>query len=130
MRHNAWINTSLRLARQSEFWPYKMGCIIVKSGKVVSRGVNKQSIAEAKDSRYNLGRSIHAELNAVLQAQRLGISLDGAILYVTGLSKADNTVCSKPCPICQEMLAETGIRAVYYQNKEGDIECLSFKSGT
>lgn len=120
MRHERWLNTALRVARKSEFWPYKMGCIVVKSGRIVGSGVNKHSIAETKDPRYNLGRGIHAELAAVLSACK---SLDGADAYIAGWTRGNNILCSKPCDLCEQLLKESGIRNVYYYNRDREIEC-------
>ena len=49
--------------------------------------------------------AIHAEQNAIIQAARLGISIDGATLYCT----------HQPCVICAKMIVNAGIRRVVYQ---------------
>lgn len=120
MRHDQWLKTAQRLAKQSKFWPYRMGCVIVRSGKVISTGVNKNTRAEGRDPRYTLGRSIHAELAAVLSTS----NLKGCTAYVAGWSKADNLICSKPCSLCEGTLKQAGIKEVYYQTKEGTTTCI------
>ncbi len=52
-------------------------------------------------------KNIHAEASLIASAARDGIQLDGSDLYVTTF----------PCPICAKLVAESGIRRVYY--KEG-----------
>jgi dCMP deaminase len=47
---------------------------------------------------------IHAELNCILKAQREGISIEGATLYVT----------HSPCEHCASLIIETGISRVVY----------------
>lgn len=116
-RHIRWLNTALRLTKQSDHWPYKMACVLVKGGSLVSRGVNKPGSGEAKDKRYTLGRGIHSELAAVLAAS----NPKGCTAYVAGLSKADNLICSKPCPLCESVLREAGVVDVYYYDQAGNI---------
>ena len=50
---------------------------------------------------------IHAELNCILKAQREGISIEGATLYVT----------HSPCEHCASLIIETGITRVVYADE-------------
>jgi dCMP deaminase len=50
---------------------------------------------------------LHAEQNAILQAAKLGVSTDGAAIYVT----------CQPCNNCAKMIINAGIKKVVY---EGD----------
>lgn len=50
-------------------------------------------------------RAVHAEANAILQAAKMGISLEGAVLYCT----------LKPCPDCIKLIGSVGIKRVYYE---------------
>ena len=118
VRHEQWIDTALRRAKTSRFWPYKMACVVVKGGKVISSGTNKPALAAPKDSRYNLGQGIHAELAAVLKANT---SLRGCTAYIAGWTKGNNLVCSKPCDLCYTVLKEAGIKIAYYHNSERQV---------
>ena len=51
--------------------------------------------------------AVHAEQNAIVQAAKLGVSIDGATLYCT----------HQPCSMCCKMIINSGIRRVVY--KEG-----------
>jgi len=59
---------------------------------------------DAKNDR-RFCRAVHAEANAILQAAKMGISLEGAELYCT----------LKPCPDCIKLIAQVGIERVYYE---------------
>ena len=48
---------------------------------------------------------MHAEQNAIIQAAKLGISIDGATLYCT----------HQPCVICAKMIVNSGIVRVVYE---------------
>lgn len=48
----------------------------------------------------------HAEQNAIIQAAKLGVSIDGATLYCT----------HQPCSVCAKMIINAGIRRVIYRD--------------
>ncbi len=66
-------------------------------------------------------RTIHAEMNAVLQCAKFGIPTDGAELYVTDF----------PCLQCTKMLLQAGVKKIHYlRNYNNDpyaLELLKLK---
>ena len=48
--------------------------------------------------------TIHAEMNAIIQAARNGVSIEGASIYIT----------ASPCWRCFQGLANAGIRRICY----------------
>jgi len=56
--------------------------------------------------KYNFCKASHAEANAIAQAARCGIAIDGATLYTT----------LAPCYVCLKLIATARIRAVYYEH--------------
>ena len=71
---------------------------------------------------------MHAEQNAIIQAAKLGVSVDGATLYCT----------HQPCTICTKMIINSGISRIVYKYpypdkfaqellEEAGIECEQFK---
>jgi dCMP deaminase len=56
--------------------------------------------------KYNYCRSSHAEANAVAQAARLGVSVEGASAYCT----------LAPCYICTKLLAAARVAEVYFEH--------------
>jgi dCMP deaminase len=56
--------------------------------------------------KYNFCKSTHAEANAIAQAARKGRSIEGATLYVT----------LAPCYVCLKLLANSRIKAIYYEH--------------
>jgi dCMP deaminase len=63
----------------------------------VQKGIKSGTCAE-------LCYAVHAEQNAIIQAARLGVSLQDATLYCT----------HQPCAICAKMIINSGIRRVFY----------------
>ena len=80
----------------------KIGCVIVKNKRIVTTR-KKQGIESG--TRAELCYAIHAEQNAIIQAAKLGSSIDGATLYCT----------HQPCVICAKMIVNAGITRVVYE---------------
>ncbi len=56
--------------------------------------------------KYNFCKASHAEANAIAQAARYGISIEGATLYTT----------LAPCYVCLKLIATARIKAIYYEH--------------
>ncbi len=103
-----------------------IGALIVKNKRIITTGYNgaPQGMQSCKERgeciRVNLGipsgkqheicYAIHAEQNAIIQAAKLGISIDGATIYCT----------HQPCSICAKMIVNSGIERVVYCNPYPD----------
>ncbi|MEO0238003.1 MAG: dCMP deaminase family protein [candidate division WOR-3 bacterium] len=96
----------------------KVGAIIVKDRHILSTGYNgppkgvkhcdelggclREKLNVPSGERMELSRAVHAEQNAIIQAAKLGINIEGADMYVT----------NQPCFICAKMIINAGIRRV------------------
>ncbi len=101
----------------------KVGAIIVKERRVMTTGYNGAPTGirsciergECLRIKNNIESGTHAELcyaahaeqNALIQAAKYGVNIDGATLYCT----------HQPCVICAKMIINAGIKRVVY--KEG-----------
>ena len=99
-----------------------VGAIIVKDKRILATGYNgaPSGIDSCQDRGECIRRTrniasgtmqevcyaVHAEQNAIIQAAKLGISLEGAVMYVT----------HQPCVICTRMIINSGIKKVIYKN--------------
>ena len=95
----------------------QVGAVIInpKSNAILSTGWNGfprgvddlESRYKDRDTKYKL--VVHAEQNAILNAARHGIKLEGSILYVS----------FHPCHVCAARIIQCGIKEVYYKfNRE------------
>ncbi len=98
-----------------------IGCVIVKDKRIMTTGYNgapaglktcrergecmRDRLGIQSGTRAELCYAIHAEQNAIIQAAKLGVSIDGATLYCT----------HQPCSVCAKMIINAGIRRVVYQ---------------
>ena len=62
--------------------------------------------------------AVHAEQNAIIQAAKLGIGLEGSVMYVT----------HQPCVICTRMIINSGVKKVVYKNGYPDDFALKLFS--
>ena len=93
----------------------KSGCVIVKDHRVVATGyvgspaglahcdevghLLRRIIDEDGNERQHCVRTIHAEQNAICQAARYGIPIEGSTLYAS----------MEPCRACAMMIISVGI---------------------
>jgi dCMP deaminase len=65
----------------------------------------RRKIKAPEEDKYNYCRATHAEANALAQAARFGVTVDGADIYTT----------LAPCYVCFKILANARIRRVFYE---------------
>lgn len=103
----------------------QVGAIIVKDKRILSTGYNgppagishctaetclRTKFSIPSGERHEICRGLHAEQNAIIQAAYHGVSINGAVIYVT----------HQPCIICTKMLINSGIKTFYYKNPYND----------
>jgi dCMP deaminase len=111
--------------QKSSDWWRKIGSVIVKDGKSIIFAHNKHVPSEHmpyingdprsnfhKGDHLELSTAIHSEAAAIAEAARLGISLEGASIYVTTF----------PCPPCAKLIAYSGIKKIYYNIGYGVLD--------
>lgn len=90
----------------------KVGCSIVREKHELTSGYNgfpasiNDSVERINNRELKLKYTIHAEMNAILQAGRLGISLEGVTAFIYGLM---------PCQECAKHIVAVGIKRVVYK---------------
>jgi dCMP deaminase len=104
--------TAVLIATRSNCERLHVGCVIVSAGerrnRLVAAGYNGFLPGTPHVSRVQDGHeqaTVHAEQNAVADAARRGISVEGCVAYVTHY----------PCVNCAKMLAAAGIAEVRYR---------------
>lgn len=109
----------------------KIGAVIVRDKRILTTGYNgapanvtscvekgecmRRTLNIPSGTRHELCYAVHAEQNAIIQAAKQGIMLEGATLYCT----------HQPCVICAKMIINSGIKKVIYKNGYPDDFSLS-----
>ena len=104
------------------------GAIIVKNDEIISTGYvgaprgrknccdlkycTREKLNVPRGERYELCRSVHAEQNAIISADRK--SMIDSTLYLVGKNYKDGTYVEKarPCALCKRMIINAGIKEV------------------
>lgn len=142
-----YLNIAKEVAQRCTCFRYKAGAIIVREDQIVAAGYigaprktkdciergfclrNKLKIPHGH--RYELCRSVHAEMNAIINAARAGVSLFGGDMYCYGLSPKDNKeVDSFPCFLCKKMIINAGLNRVVCFTKEKNIKIFNVQDWT
>lgn len=89
-----------------------VGSIIVKDNKILSTGYNGSPQGEEHCnevgcyiSNGSCIRTIHAEMNAIMNSLEQGVNIEGASIYVTHY----------PCYNCAKHIVQVGIKEVIYK---------------
>lgn len=125
----SWDSYFMRIARmvseRSTCVHRKVGAVIVKDHRILATGYNQppskfphcNEIGCIRDDlEINSGEhqeicyALHAEQNALMQAAKFGIAVNGATIYVT----------HKPCSICARLIVNAGIKRVVYEKDYPD----------
>ncbi|MGE5458619.1 MAG: deoxycytidylate deaminase [Methanococcaceae archaeon] len=109
----SWDNYFLKLAmlvsERSTCPRMHCGCVLVRNKNILSTGYNgsvpggehcEDAGCQVVDN--HCVRTIHAEMNAILQCSRHGISTSGATAYITNM----------PCTNCAKSLIAAGIKEI------------------
>ena len=108
------------------------GAVIVANDEVIATGYNgaprgRQNCCEMKEcireklkvprgERYELCRSVHAEQNAIISAERN--KMLGSTLYLCGKNYEDGSYIpnSNPCSMCKRVIINAGIKDIYIRD--------------
>ncbi len=132
-----YLNIAREVCRRGTCLRRQYGAVIVKDDQIVStgyagapRGVAncvdlgvclREELAIPPGQRYELCRSVHAEMNAVIHASRERTM--GAVMYLYGLDvkTGQPTANPEPCLLCRRVIINAGIERVVVQPAGGEI---------
>ena len=130
-----WDERFMQLAEDVSTWASclrrKVGAVIVRDNRVMTTGYNgasagimtcvkrgeclREKLGIPSGTRHELCYAAHAEQNAIIQAAKYGVNIDGATLYCT----------HQPCGICAKIIINAGIKRIVY--REGYPDEFSMK---
>ncbi|MBI2558062.1 dCMP deaminase family protein [Candidatus Woesearchaeota archaeon] len=106
-----FMNIAKEAATRSTCDRKHVGAVIVRDRTILSTGYNGSirgmphcdEVGHLMENGHCVA-TIHAETNAILQAAKNGVMIDGGELFIT----------ASPCWSCFKMLANAGVKKVYY----------------
>lgn len=109
--HTYFMNIARQVATRSTCDRKHVGAVIARDKTILSTGYNGsiRGLAHCDEVGHLMDdghcvRTVHAEANAIAQAARNGVAIEGAEIYIT----------ASPCWGCFRLLANSGIRRIYY----------------
>ena len=114
-----FMDITRRVATRSTCLRRAVGAIMVHDKRIIASGYNggpsglahcldigclREKLGIPSGQQHELCRGIHAEQNAIIQAARYGVSIEGSVLYCT----------TQPCTQCTKMLINAGITEIVY----------------
>ncbi len=148
-KDNYYMKIAEAVAIKSNCLCIAFGCIIVKDDQIISTGyvgaprktkdcidlgfcIRRKKNVESGTG-YEMCRSVHAEMNAIINAARAGVSLLGGDMFLyTAKKEADNKnklvpVKAYPCLLCKKMIINAGINRFVGNNKDGSLSTYFIK---
>lgn len=122
----------------------RYGAVIVKNDEVISTGyvgaprgrkncsdLNRcirQEMNIPRGERYELCRSVHAEANAIISAERE--KMIGAALYLSGreVGTGEYVHNSNSCSMCKKLIINAGIERVYVRDDETNYRIVEVQN--
>lgn len=127
-----YLNIAKEICKKSTCLRRQFGAVLVKNDEIISTGYTGaprgakhcSNIGCARmnvphGTHYELCRSVHAEMNAIISARRQ--DMIGATLYLYGEENGNNTDvwC---CEMCKRMIINAGIEYVVCGNKKHEFK--------
>src|SRR3989339_1464838 len=124
--HEVFMEIAYTWAKRATCLRRRVGAVIAKDQQQLTAGYNgaprgvphcaelggclREKLGIPSGQRHEICRGTHAEQNAITQAAKFGISIEGSTLYC-------NTY---PCVICTKMILNAGIDTVVYDSDYDD----------
>ena len=109
--HTYFMNIARQAATRSTCDRKHVGAVIVRDKTILSTGYNGsiRGMPHCDDVGHLMEdghcvATVHAEANAIIQAAKNGVRIEGAEIYTT----------ASPCWACFKLITNAGIRTIYY----------------
>ena len=121
--HTYFMNIARQVSSRSTCPRKHVGAVIVRDKTILSTGYNGSirglphcdDVGHIMDGGHCVA-TVHAEANAIIQAAKNGVRIEGAELYTT----------ASPCWSCFKLIANAGIGRIYYGEFYRDQRIFEF----
>ena len=120
-----FMNIAKEVATRSTCDRKHVGAVIVRDKTILSTGYNGsiKGLKHCGDIGHEMVdghcvRTTHAEANAIVQAAKNGVSINGSEIFVT----------ASPCYNCFKLIANSGINKIYYDEFYRDDRIIKYAS--
>lgn len=134
-----YLNIAQDVASRGTCLRRNYGAVVVKDDAIVATGYSgaprglpnccdlqvceREKNGIPRGERYELCRSVHAEMNAIINAGREKTL--GATLYLAGYDvKTDELLDAEPCFLCKRIILNAGIYKVVCRTGDGNSQSI------
>jgi len=138
-KEDYYLNIATEVSKRGTCLRRNFGAVIVNNDEIVSTGYTG-SPRGAKNcidigycprvesnmpsgERYELCRSVHAEMNALIHASRREAT--GGVMYLIGIDGETGKPVpdgAEPCMLCKRVIINAGVEKVITRNEQGKLE--------
>jgi len=143
-KEHYYLGIAKEVARRGTCLRRNFGAVIVKNDQIISTGYvgaprkskncidigkctrEEQNIPQGQ--RYELCRSVHAEMNAIIHASRADM-IDSS-MFLVGIDVDTNKLVenSEPCKLCKRVIINAGIKEVHAQTGDDSFKKFDVSS--
>jgi len=142
-KNNYYLNIAESALERGTCIRRNFGAIIVKNDEIISTGYVgaprgrknccdlkycvREKLSIPRGERYELCRSVHAEQNAIISAERR--DMIGSTMYLVGKNFVDGEYVQNamPCALCKRMIINAGIKEVVIRDTKTDYRIIDVK---
>jgi len=114
MSHFYFLDKARQESLKSSY-KYRLGAVLVRKGKIISRGYNKISHNPLKFFR-KWDNSIHAEIDCIIKAPYEMV--EGSTLYIFRELKTGELAMARPCEFCLAYIHYRKLKKIVYTISE------------
>lgn len=135
-KHNYYLNIAQQVCARATCIRRNSGAVIVNNDEIISTGYTgaprgrkncldmqtciRNDLNIESGQRYEICRSVHAEMNAIISAARK--DMIGSTLYMVVVEKKTGEVLNEgePCSLCKRMIINAGIEKVVVKSNSNE----------
>ena len=125
-----FFNNATKVAMESKFDVYHLGCIAVLKNKIIAASPNKlktHPVQKQYDSYREFNclndlknmHSLHAEIACLNSLKYQNINYKDVELYVVRIRRDGNYGMARPCIACSNYIKNLGVRKIFYSTNYG-----------
>jgi len=143
-RNDYYLNIAYEVCKRATCKRRHYGAIIVRDDQIVSTGYcgsprGAPNCIELDDcprklqniptgERYEFCKGVHAEMNAIINAARSGVSILHGVLYLAGRLGDGKKISPHPCVMCKRAIINAGIKKVILNGEDDKMKIIDTES--
>ena len=139
-KHNYYLDIAESVSERGTCLRRNFGSVIVNNDEIISTGYvgaprgrcnctdlgfcQRQKLNVPRGERYELCRSVHSEMNAIISAPR--DKMMNGVLYLVGVEVSDGSYIKNAncCAMCKRMVINAGIRYVIIREDKDNYKIV------